>query len=69
MQRRIAELIRASERELAVARTPGDAMQTLQQRGSQIGVAIVASQPGWGHELRAVLARNYPAIQRIILVG
>ena len=69
MQQRISETVQASGREVAAAGTPFDAMQILQRRGDEIGVAIIASQPGWGLKFRAVLATEHPAIRRITLVG
>jgi len=69
MRQRISETVRASGLEVAAASTPFDATQILQRRGDEIGVAIVASQPGWGLKLRTLLATDYPAIRRITLIG
>lgn len=68
-QQRISEIARTSGREVIAVGTPDDAMQVLEHRGDQIGTAIIASEPGWGHRLRSTLVAEYPEIRRITLVG
>ena len=68
-QQRIAAVARVGAREVAVARTPLDAIQLLERRGDQSGVAILSSQVDWGLELRDLISTDYPAIRRIFLVG
>jgi hypothetical protein len=68
-QQRIAAVARVGARQVEVARTPLDAVQLLERRGDQIGLAIVSSQVDWGLALRELIATDYPTIGRIFLVG
>lgn len=68
-EQRIAAIARVGAREVALARTPLDAVQFLERRGDQIDVAILSSRVDWGLQLRDLIATDYPDVRRIFLVG
>jgi hypothetical protein len=65
----LAELVRTRGYGLVVSTTPLETVEVLLEAGARIGYALIASDlpNGWGAQLDAYLADEYPAIRRAIL--